>query len=147
MTVNDSPRSLVLKLATWTLIALAVVAMIMGYRGTATPMKIFLALLGFFMFLSQILPPSSLQRKAAAVTVADPEAARASSAFMIATSFMLVAWGTLDKEPWQLDLLYSLALGWLLIPALRRGLDNRKPLGGERVVLNLAISAKEHGAR
>jgi hypothetical protein len=56
-----------------------------------------------------------------------------------------IIWGTLDTEPWQLDLLYFLALGWVLVPHFRRGTDKHNGLRAAGP--NLTESAKENGAR
>ncbi len=67
---------------------------------------------------------------------------------MSVVSVLMVAWGTLDKAPWQLDALLFLALGWMLIPArLRHRLNKHAGSGGATTVVNLAQSVKENVAR
>jgi hypothetical protein len=108
-------------------------------------MKLLFIVCGFAALLSQMVPLAWMKSKPAAVIVPDRETARRSLVFMTATSFMLVVWGTLDTEPWQLDLLYFLALGWVLVPHFRRGMDERNRLRGTGP--QLTESAKENGTR
>ncbi len=55
---------------------------------------------------------------------------------------MCVVWGTVDKEPWQLDLFYFLTLGFSLI-VLCRVIPSDKLLGDTTVGLDIANSTKE----
>jgi hypothetical protein len=142
MTANDSPRHRKIRLAAWALALIAVVGVIVGFRGTATPLKTLFVAAGFFGLMTELTPPSWLRRKTATVAVSDPEFARVQSVCVIVNSFMCVVWGTVDKEPWQLDLFYFLTLGFSLI-VLCRVIPSDKLLGDTTVGLDIANSTKE----